>query len=94
MIGTVKGAPEGPAEITAFVVDVVARKKKLAPETVTAASTFLELGIDSLDAADLIFTIEDRFEIVVPDVAAQSMRSIGQVVDGIRQLVDARAEAR
>jgi acyl carrier protein len=84
----------GPADVEAFVIDIVARKKKLAPDAVTAASTFLELGIDSLDAADLIFTIEDRFHIVVPDEAARSMRSVGQVVAGIQQLVEARAEAR
>jgi acyl carrier protein len=93
MIGSVKEAPREPADIEAYVVEVVARKKKVAPAAVTAASTFAELGIDSLDAADLIFTIEERFEIVVPDEAAQSMRSVGQVVDGIRQLVNARAEA-
>ncbi|MBZ5557911.1 MAG: acyl carrier protein [Acidobacteriia bacterium] len=69
------------------VIGLIARKKKLDPARITPASTFEELGLDSLDAADLIFTIEDTFKIVVPDEAALSMRSVGQVVAGIEKLV-------
>ena len=48
-------------DITRQVIEIVARKKKLDPATVTTATTFEELGLDSLDAADLLFTIEDSF---------------------------------
>lgn len=68
------------------IIEIIARKKKLDAGRITAATTFDELGIDSLDAADLIFTFEDTFKVVVPDEAAQSMRSVGQVVDGLRRL--------
>lgn len=74
------------------VIAIIAKKKKLDPASVTAASTFDELGLDSLDAADLLFTVEDTFKVVVPDEAAQSMRSVGEVVAGIRQLVASGAE--
>jgi acyl carrier protein len=69
------------------VIEIIARKRKLDPATVTLDSTFEQLGIDSLDAADLLFTFEDTFSIVVPDQAAQSMRTIRDVVDGLRQLL-------
>ncbi len=72
------------------VIDIIARKKKLDPATVTPGSTFEELGIDSLDAADLLFSFEDDFKIVVPDDAAHSMRTVGQVVEGLRPLIDAQ----
>jgi acyl carrier protein len=63
------------------------RKKKLDPARISGGSTFDELGLDSLDAADLIFTIEDSFKIVVPDETALSMKSVAQVVAGIQKLV-------
>jgi acyl carrier protein len=69
------------------VIELIARKKKLDPATISVDSTFEQLGVDSLDAADLLFTFEDTFKIVVPDEAAQSMKSVGQVVDGLRQLL-------
>lgn len=73
------------------VIDIIARKRKLDPATVTLDSTFEQLGIDSLDAADLLFTFEDTFSIVVPDSAAQSMRSIRDVVNGLGQVLADRA---
>lgn len=73
--------------LEAQVIDIIARKRKLDPATVTLDSTFEQLGIDSLDAADLLFTFEDTFSIVVPDQAAQSMRSIRDVVNGLRQVL-------
>ena len=74
------------------VIAIIAKKKKLDPASVSAASTFEELGLDSLDAADLLFTVEDTFKVLVPDEAAQSMRSVGEVIAGIRQLVAPGAE--
>ena len=75
------------------VIDIIARKRKLDPSSVSLDSTFEQLGVDSLDAADLLFAFEDRFGIVVPDEAAQSMKSVRSVVDGVRQLVADRAGA-
>ena len=75
------------------VIDLIARKKKLDPTTVTLDSTFEQLGVDSLDAADLLFTFEDDFKIVVPDEVATSMKNVRQVVDGLRQLLVTPAEA-
>ena len=75
------------------VIDLIARKKKLDAATVTLDSTFEQLGVDSLDAADLLFTFEDDFKIVVPDEVATSMKNVRQVVDGLRHLLAARTEA-
>ena len=75
------------------VIDLIARKKKLDPATVTLDSTFEQIGVDSLDAADLLFTFEDDFKIIVPDEVATSMKNVRQVVDGLRQLLATRTEA-
>ncbi|MFI5178350.1 MAG: acyl carrier protein [Vicinamibacterales bacterium] len=75
------------------VIAIIAKKKKVDPAGITPATTFEELGIDSLDAADLLFTFEDTFGIVIPDDAAQTMRSVGQVVEGLRGLVAGAAGA-
>jgi acyl carrier protein len=79
--------------IESQVIALIAKKKKLDPAAVSIDSTFEQLGVDSLDAADLLFTFEDSFGIVVPDDAAQSMKSVRQVVDGVRRLIADRAGA-
>lgn len=77
-----------PEDIVQQVIAVIARKKKLDPAHVTADSTFEQLGLDSLDAADLLFTFEDTFGIVVPDEVALSMKSVGQVAVAVQKLLD------
>ena len=39
-----------------------------------------------------MFTIEDTFKILVPDQAALTMKSVGEVITGVRQLVAQRAD--
>jgi acyl carrier protein len=80
-------------DIERQVIDIIAKKQKLDPAAVTVDSTFEQLGLDSLDAADLLFTVEDTFGIIVPDDAAQSMRTVRGVADAIRRLQAARGEA-
>lgn len=43
-----------------------------------------DLGADSLDAVELIMTIEDQFDITVADKDAQSLQTVGQIVDYIK----------
>jgi acyl carrier protein len=69
------------------VVALVATKAKTDPATITLDSTLDALGVDSLDAADLLFTFEDTFHIVIPDEAAQNMKNVRQIVDALRPIV-------
>ena len=76
------------------VVGIIAKKKKLDPALVTPESTFQELGIDSLDGIDLVFTFEDTFNISIPDQVVQKMKSVGQVIEALREVLAKRATPR
>ena len=50
-------------------------------DEITMESALIEdLGADSLDVVDLVMSIEDEFEIEVPDEAIENMRTIGDAV--------------
>ena len=72
------------------VIALIAKKKKLDPAAITSASTFQELGIDSLDGIDLVFTFEDEFNISIPDQIVQKMKSVGQVIEALREVLTKR----
>lgn len=80
-------------DIEQQVIALIAKKKKLDPASITLDSTFEALGVDSLDAADMLFTFEDTFKIQVPDEQAYAMKNVRQVVEGLRALLASRAEA-
>jgi acyl carrier protein len=75
-------------ELTERVRGIIATAQHLPQEKVTADSTFEELGIDSLDGINILFAVESEFNINIPDDAAQNIRSVRDVVDGIAKLIE------
>jgi len=66
------------------VIKLIAQKKRIPSEGITLDSTFLDLGIDSLDGMDLLFTFEESFKLTIPDDTAQQMKSVREVTDALR----------
>jgi acyl carrier protein len=75
-------------ELTARVRAVIAATQHLPQEKIEADSTFAELGIDSLDGINILFAVESEFNIDIPDEAAQNIRSVRDVIDGIAKLLN------
>jgi acyl carrier protein len=73
-------------DIASRVIDLIAKSKSLAPETITPATTFDELNIDSLDKINLSFEVEEIFAIEIPDDSLNSLRTVGDVIAGVHRL--------
>ncbi len=43
-----------------------------------------DLGADSLDVVDILMSIEDEFEIEVPDEEITNLRTVGELVNYIK----------
>lgn len=69
------------------VIRVFANFKKVSPEEIKPETTFEELGFDSLDGLNLIFELEEEFDVTIPDDKVESMRSVEQAIKGIESLV-------
>jgi acyl carrier protein len=77
-------------ELTERVRSVIAATQHLPPEKITADSTFEELGIDSLDGINILFAVENEFNLNIPDEAAQKLRSVRDMIDGIAKLLESQ----
>jgi acyl carrier protein len=78
-------------ELTQRVLNVIATVKRLPREKVTIESSFQELGIDSMDAVEILFALENEFDITIPDEEAKQVRSIRQMAEGVGKLVAAKS---
>jgi acyl carrier protein len=65
---------------------IIAGYLKIAPETIGEDSKLEELGLDSLGALELVFAIEEEFEVKVPDDRIPELRTVRAVCDGIEGL--------
>jgi acyl carrier protein len=76
-----------PDTITEKVLDLIASTKRLPREKVTVNSSFAELGLDSLDAINLIFEIESQFDVSVSNEIANSIHSVPELVEKLKLLL-------
>lgn len=73
------------------VLKCIATSKRIPLETVTLDSEFEQLGIDSMDAVEILFALENEFEINIPDDDVRSVRNVRQMCEGVEKLVSAKA---
>lgn len=76
-----------PDELTERVIRVIAATQHMPAEKITPESTFQELGIDSMDGINILFALENEFNINIPDEAAREVRGIKDLVTGVERLL-------
>ena len=77
-------------ELTQRVLKCIATSKRIPVEQVTIDSEFEQLGIDSMDAVEILFALENEFDISIPDEEARSVRNVQQMAEGVEKLVAAK----
>jgi acyl carrier protein len=75
------------------VIKVIAASKRIPTETVTIDSDFQQLSIDSMDAVEILFALENEFDISIPDDEVRAVRNVRQMCEGVARLVAAKAAA-
>lgn len=71
------------------VTEILVNKIGLSETEITPDANFIkDLGIDSLDYAELTMEFEQAFDIQIPDSEAQRLATILQAVDYIKGKVD------
>jgi acyl carrier protein len=78
-------------EVIARVIGVIAKTQHIPPESVTVDKTFQELKIDSLDGMNILFAVEEEFDVNVPDDEALKIRSVRDMAEGIEKLLASKA---
>jgi acyl carrier protein len=64
-------------------IAVIAKFREIPEDQVTLETSLEELKMDSLDGLNLIFELEEEFDIMIPDDKALKMKTIGEMVAGI-----------
>ena len=79
--------------LVAKVIAGIAAIKKIPIESITADSTFEQLAMDSLDAMNLLFVLEEELDVSIPDEAAYSIRDVRSAVAGVERILAEKSSA-
>jgi acyl carrier protein len=82
------------SDLTQKVIAEIASVKRIPAEKINVDSTFEELAIDSLDATNLLFALEEEFGVSIPDAEARSIRNVRGAVEQVQKLLTAKASAQ
>ncbi|MCQ2469762.1 MAG: acyl carrier protein [Ruminococcus sp.] len=70
--------------------DIIAEQLSVEPDEISMDSDIQEdLGADSLDVVDLITTIEDEFDLSIPDEAVEEIKTVGDIVNYVEKNAEA-----
>ena len=72
-------------EIFDKVKEIIVEQLGVAENTVTLEASFIDdLGADSLDIVELIMSLEEEFDMEIPDSVAEKLVTVNDVVEYIK----------
>ncbi len=74
------------ADIEEKLLTIIRNEKTLPPGQLDPDRPLSEVGVDSLDALNILFAIEETFGISVPDDQARKIRTLNDMVRTVEQL--------
>ena len=67
------------------VKNIIVEQLNVDAESVTAEASFVEdLGADSLDIVELVMTMEEEFDLEIPDEDAETIKCVKDVVSYVK----------
>lgn len=77
------------------VFEIIAKQAKIDVATIAPESTLKDLGVASLDAIEVIFDIEEHFNITFPDQQGANFDTdtAQSLVDAVQKALDEKAAA-
>ena len=77
-------------DIEQTLKESIAKQKMISVEDITLDSSLEALGISSLDSISLVFDIEDKYGVEVPNEDLKKVRTVGDIVDGVDALIQTK----
>jgi len=78
-----------PESVEEKVIATLASVKRIPVEQIKLDSSLQDLSVDSLDTFTLLFELESKFNISIPDDEARKIRTVSDIVAGVQKILDA-----
>lgn len=71
------------------IKDIIVEQLDVEEDAVTMEASITEdLGADSLDVVDLVMSIEESFDVEIPDEEVENIKTVGDIVKFIENKVE------
>lgn len=80
-------------DIGGQILQIIADYKNLEVAQIEPSKTFAELDIDSLEALDLVYEIEDKLSLEVPQDDVEGWRTVADMLNAVSRLAGGQPES-
>ena len=71
------------------IKDIIVEQLDVEEDAVTMEASITEdLGADSLDVVDLVMSIEESFDVEIPDEEVENIKTVGDIVKYVENKVE------
>jgi acyl carrier protein len=77
------------SEIEEKLIAIIQQEKNLSADLIKPETALADAGIDSLDSLTILFAIEEQFGISIPDERARAIKTFGDLIALVHDLVPA-----
>lgn len=76
------------SDIETIVKAAIANQKMIDADSITLETSLQDLGVTSLDAITIVYEVEEICDIEVPNDELENLRTVQDIVNGVRVLLD------
>jgi len=84
------------SDVAADVMSVIKKKIRVDRSEITMDDRLADLGLESLDALELVFDLEEKFDIEIPvnanDAQIGGFEKVSDVVAAVQKIIDKKAQ--
>lgn len=72
-------------EVNSKLKEIIVEQLSVDEDRIKAESSFIDdLGADSLDIVELVMTMEEKFDLEIPDEDAEGLKTVGDAVSYLK----------
>lgn len=73
-------------QLTEAIRAIIEERLGVAADEITEEKSLVnDLGADSLDSVELIMSIEQKFEMTIPEEATDQIKTVGDIIDYVEK---------
>lgn len=77
-------------ELKERVLEIVAQQMAVPVDVIPLEEHFQDLGLDSVDAMEIMFVLEEEFQLSIPDEQAHSVHNIRRLLEVLEANMDSQ----
>ena len=79
------------ADLDKDLTDIIAGEALIDPTKLTREATLTDLGLDSVDLITVVFAVEEKYSLQIPDDAFTHATKFGDLLDILTELIEKSA---